>query len=1117
MSSSQRDSVVANGSSALLDDVIEEVADRLQAGEAVDGAAILARYPEHADSLRRLLPAIAVMAEFGVSASRLVASGVSPGLSPLATELGILGDFRVLREVGRGGMGIVYEAEQLSLHRRVALKVLPLAGGLDPRQLERFQTEAQAAALLHHTNIVPIHAVGCERGVHYYAMQFIDGQTLAALIADRRRVEKPQREGAFDRPRPDGESPGAPGQGRVRGPHSGVPGQISEQDCLAEDRRIEAYKSPRTSPEPAPRAPFSPRAELLIGEDKKLVDDEAAGRNPVAAGSPPTGKTSGSATPTPSSRTREFVRMAVTLGIQAAEALDYAHALGVVHRDIKPANLLLDAAGRLWITDFGLARIQDDAGLTMTGDLLGTLRYMSPEQALAKRGYLDHRTDIYSLGATLYELLTLRPAIEGEDRQDVLRKIAQEEPAPPRRINPSIPRELETILLKAMSKEAEGRYATAKELADDLQRFLEHKLIKAKRPTLAERVTKWSRRHSAAVLTAVVTLTLAAAGLVTAVVMIARERGDAMRQRDEARQAVDDMYTEVAEQWLSQQAALEPLQRKFLQKALDYYQRFTGDAATDANTRLKTAEAYRRVAEIQETLGNLNEARTACHQAACILQGIMSKGLSLRDPQYELATAERTLGRLVWATGRQQEAEDWTGRAIARMKQLLADAPGDARCRYELAMAYSLAGRFAWKADLRKAGEALTQAVALLEKLVVEFPSVAQYRSSLVTALTRLGLVHRDVIREDAAKGCFLRGIELSESLLSASPSSPDYLYLLALSLGNLAQLDTIDFSESTRLYRRAIEVEEKLVASSPSVPAYREYLAAYHGNFALHLGDRDREQSELHTRRAIEIFEKLVGDLPSLIPYQTGLALFRNNLGEFLALTGRLAEAEAQHRLVLSMAENMPGELTSAPVFQRELATADMKLTDLLVSSGRHVEAEKPALVGIALLEGLADLQSRNDLAWVLSTSAFAKIRNPKRAIGLARQCLEQRPANGVFWTTLGAAYYGVGDWKAAVDALSRADNLKVKGEPFSWFFLAMALCRDGEKERAQTFYQRAVDWIETKDRHDVEFGRFRVEAAGVLGMRALSQNNDMESAIPNGLAAFTPRCAVGKDEATP
>ena len=216
--------------------------------------------------------------------------------------------------------------------------------------------------------------------------------------------------------------------------------------------------------------------------------------------------------------------MAVMLGIQAAEALDHAHSHGVIHRDVKPANLLHDAAGRLWITDFGLARLQDDNGLTMTGDLLGTLRYMSPEQALAKRAYLDHRTDIYSLGATLYELLTLRPAIGGQDRQEILRKIAESEPTPPRQVNSAIPRELETILLKALNKEPPSRYATAQELADDLRRFLDDKPIRAKRPTALEQVVKWSRRHPTVVASSLFTLILAVAILSVATVLIGKEQ-----------------------------------------------------------------------------------------------------------------------------------------------------------------------------------------------------------------------------------------------------------------------------------------------------------------------------------------------------------------------------------------------------------------------------------------------------------------------------------------------------------------------------------------------------------------------------------------------------------------
>ncbi len=169
----------------------------------------------------------------------------------------------------------------------------------------------------------------------------------------------------------------------------------------------------------------------------------------------------------------------------------------MVHRDIKPGNLLLDRHGQVWVTDFGLARFGRDSALTRTGEILGTLRYLSPEQALAKHGLVDHRADVYSLGATLYELLTLRPAIEAGDGEEILRRVVAVEPRPPRQHDRAIPRDLETITLKALAKEPERRYATAQELADDLQRFLDERPIQARRPSLVERLWRWYRRNPA--------------------------------------------------------------------------------------------------------------------------------------------------------------------------------------------------------------------------------------------------------------------------------------------------------------------------------------------------------------------------------------------------------------------------------------------------------------------------------------------------------------------------------------------------------------------------------------------------------------------------------------------
>ena len=301
------------------------------------------------------------------------------------------------------------------------------------------------------------------------------------------------------------------------------------------------------------------------------------------------------------------------LGIEAAEALEHAHQEGIIHRDIKPANLLVDAKGNLWITDFGLARLQSDSGLTITGDLLGTLRYMSPEQALGKRGFLDHRTDIYSLGATLYELLTLQPAFDGRDRQELLRRIAEDEPRSPRRLDDAIPRELETIVLKAMSKEPAGALRTRRRSwPTTCGGSWSTSRSRPGGRALLERAAKWARRHTTVVIAAFTVLIMAVGALSASTFVIAREQRQtaaALRTAEEgfrqARRAVDTMYTRVAEEWLSRKSELQPLQRTFLQEALEFYRQLVRepDRSRDPSVRRETARAYTRIAELERRLG----------------------------------------------------------------------------------------------------------------------------------------------------------------------------------------------------------------------------------------------------------------------------------------------------------------------------------------------------------------------------------------------------------------------------------------------------------------------------------------------------------------------------------
>jgi eukaryotic-like serine/threonine-protein kinase len=501
MSATTPDPSLLSGADPELDRLIEELTRRIQAGESVDLEAIAREHPGHAEPLRRLLPALEMLADLGQSVSAEGPRGHMARPDPI-TGLGELGDFRLVREIGRGGMGIVYEAEQISLRRRVALKVLPFAATLDARQIQRFQVEAQAAACLHHPHIVPVHGVGCDRGVHYYAMQLIDGQSLAAMIAELRRLDGL---GPTDGPAPrlDEVSTSELAARLLWGGALDRPAGAGSEATTEGGSEAPTFALPAgASPPEAP----TPRASLT-GPDR-----------PATAGS--------------STRNRDYVRGAARLALQAAEALDHAHARGIVHRDIKPGNLLLDAQGRLWITDFGLAQVRGDDRLTLSGDLLGTLRYMSPEQALGRRVAIDGRTDIYSLGVTLYELLTLQPAVDGRDRAEVLRRIAEREPAPPRRLNPAVPRDLQTILLKAMAKEPSARYATAKDLADDLRRFLEHRPILARRPTPLDRAAKWSRRHVAVVWSAVAMLTMTVVGLSTGLVLIEQQQRLTARERE---------------------------------------------------------------------------------------------------------------------------------------------------------------------------------------------------------------------------------------------------------------------------------------------------------------------------------------------------------------------------------------------------------------------------------------------------------------------------------------------------------------------------------------------------------------------------------------------------------
>jgi serine/threonine protein kinase len=653
----------------------------IEAGERPDRQTFVAQHAEIAGVLTECLDGLefvqGVLNDVGPAGIR--PSGSDKVAMSLEPEVP-LGDFRIVREVGRGGMGVVYEAIQLSLGRRVAIKVLPFAAALDPRQLQRFKNEAVAAANLHHTHIVPVHGLGYDRGIHYFAMQFIEGHTLEAVIADLRKASEPRTQ--KDR------SSLAPSDG---------------------DRSLEPQDAKDTG----------------ANQPAVALSTERSTRKP------------------------EFFRALARLGMQAAEALEYAHQMGVIHRDIKPANLLLDSARHLWITDFGLARCLTDASLTRTGDVLGTLRYMSPEQALGKQGLVDHRSDIYSLGVTLYEALTLEPAYPGRDREEVLRQIAWGEPRLPRRLNAAIPMELETIVLKAMAREPERRYDTAKEFADDLDRFLEHRPIKARRPTLGERLSKWAWRHKTFVSAAAVILLFSVAGLATTTALVWNERqltkaalinaknkeveADNQRQRAEQnfRKALDGVnqllwHLEVPK-W-GKIDGIWDIRHELTEDGIQFFEKLIHEDSLDPAVRFESGRAYFTLAVVYCGEQNVAQAHEMMRRAIALFQGLIAESPDRVEYHKQLARAYNLQSCLYFSCKQLKEGEQAYAKTAELYRQIL-----DLDQSPEFLNAFAM---FHVDCPVASARD-VAKAVAAAKQAVTEAPSERRFWNTLGMAQVR--------------------------------------------------------------------------------------------------------------------------------------------------------------------------------------------------------------------------------------------------------------------------------------------------------------------------------------------------------------------------------------------
>ncbi len=856
---------------SLVGQVADEFLRRQQQGENPDVETYAARYPDAAPLLRNVLESL-----------RLIDQSAPPVAEEAAS--GTLGDFRLLRQIGRGGMGVVYEAEQISLNRRVALKVLPFAATLDERRLQRFKMEAQAAAQLHHRHIVPVYAVGCERGVHYFAMQFIEGQTLSAAIEELRA-------------------------------------------------RAEA-------------TPSSLRLSSTVLEGEL------------------------------GSRGAAYFRRAAEMGAQAADALDHAHQAGIIHRDIKPSNLLLDAHSMLWITDFGLAHCQSEASLTVTGDLVGTLRYMSPEQARGGRTPLDARTDVYSLGATLYELLTLRPVVDGADREEILGKIAREEWTAPRRHNKAIPRELEIIVQTALAKAPAERYATAQELADDLRRFLEDRPIRARPPSVAQRLRKWLKRHRWMVATA--SLFLVIVGLLAGGFLIRLEQ----RRATAVAAATEHLHrAELLQEqgnWPEARAALERAEERLSEDGPEPLRQRVRRLLDDLDWVADLDAARLHAAEANAGLGvNFSGADRAYHEA-----------FAKRQLEVEKGDGDETAQRIQALSIREplvQALDHW-----AFVKEQLHPGDGEPLLR--------VAGQIdadPWRQQLRN--PRVWSNRDALEKLADEPAAPTQPAVNLVILCVHLdrqgaaATAERLLRRAQADRPQdFWINLVLANQLASVRAATPGRLeeavgfYRAALVQRPRSDTVLLNFGVALALLHRPGEAEQAfrkvLEVRGPYAPAYT--------NLGCVLGRQQRlTDAEQACRQAIAL--------------EPDYAEAHNNLGNVLMSQGKLPEAE--------------GELRRAIALNTSNAEAHHTLGGLLGRQGNLVEAEKEFRAVVALRPENAAAHADLGLAYQLQAKFEEAEKEERRALAL-------QPGFAEAWFNLANVLIARNQLNEAEDALRRA-----------------------------------------------------------------------------------------------
>jgi serine/threonine-protein kinase len=836
------------------------------------------RHPALAGEIRDVFEALLMVEDLRPGTDEV--SG-SDGESVKVTDkrLERVGDYRILCEIGRGGMGVVFEAEQSALGRRVALKVLPRSSAGDGSAQVRFQREAKAAARMHHTNIVPVFDVGQDGEHLYYAMQLIHGQGLDLVIDDLKRLRAQS-----------GATPAVSDRAAERSIAASLAAGRFQRENLAPEEEADSQAT-------ATYQGSAPSSAVLPGQSELS---------------------------TATSNRRAYFRSVAQIGVQTASALSYAHGRGIIHRDIKPGNLILDTTGNVWVTDFGLAKT-GDGGLTHTGDILGTVRYMSPERF---RGQCDVRADVYALGMTLYELLTLQAAYASGDRLKLIELIRQSEATSPRSVDGQIPRDLETIVMKAIDKDAKRRYQSADEMAEDLQRFVNDEPIKARRIGSLERLGRWCRRNPAVAVLLTAVLVLMAAGTAVSswqavsanlarVELAAKnaELTDEQAKVEErfqmAQRAIALFHTGVSEDMLLKNPQFEELRTKLLKEAAGFYADLEKLLAgqTDAKSRKTLADGYFRLAELTAKIGDKKEALAVHRQGLAVRRELAASPGADVETRLDVA---RSLGAV---GGSLKETGDPAGamRAWEEMRDIAtgleSEAPSEV-VRAVLAASHHNIGWLLWGAgQYDEALRATRQALSIRQRLAHADSAYTRNQQSLTVTYSNLGGILSEMGSPEEALEMIGQALAIRQRLSDADPADTQLQADLAQSYRDIGWLHYRSATPARAMepYGKALAIRQKLADAQPAVTEYQRQLGIVYINLGTVLARTGRlvDGMEAH-RKARALIQRLADANPLVVYLQEDLANISNELGWALARAGHSAEALKEYSTAVTLFQRL-------------------------------------------------------------------------------------------------------------------------------------------------------------------------------------------------------------------